>query len=543
MNAQFIQEEEQSGTHYPAPTFLDRTKYFAGGAIGAGALSAFIGLGEYSIIPAVVVGGIAAYLSPGVRGSIIDHAPAPQGVSSRREKLRFWLTGERGSEEEDAIDVPRSGGQDKPMEPLQPMARPQLAAPSVAALRAPSQQKSYFTLSDILRKGFRPSLQKIYLATLEDGTDVYVRADQLCHVAGAGLTRGGKGHIKRSLMAQLCYAGAEVYLLDPKYTRWDRNSVDPTGKPCPEDWTPYTPFLQNDPMDLVPIATKYQVIEHYLKEAKRELDQRLEAYGYSRSTGRPMFLFLDEMPDIVDNIPNAQTYLKSILRMGAGVGVYVVCLSQDFLVKTLFPGEGGAVRDCFRTVFYVGGDPTTAKILLDMPAKDVPENNLGKGRIMLRCDVVRPAQLARFPYGDNQALYDLIGPSTYIEPEEEEDLVSDLMTPQLKPVTGEYSTPRAQQSRPDALKLYDSGVRLASRKAERIQRLRAAAPLPSQPVQEDLPPELQRAYSAFESQMSYRDLGARLGVSKDTAGKWVLRLQDLGYISKDGMKLSSRLDG
>lgn len=59
------------------------------------------------------------------------------------------------------------------------------------------------------------------------------------------------------------------------------------------------------------------------------------------------------------------------------------------------------------------------------------------------------------------------------------------------------------------------------------------------PVVEDdkLSPELRRAYAAFENQMSYRDLGPRLGVSKDTAGKWIMRLQDLGYIGKDGMRL------
>lgn len=300
-----------------------------------------------------------------------------------------------------------------------------------------SPTSSFFTLSDVLWRGFVPSLDRLYLATLDDGTEVYVPANRLCHVALAGATRGGKGHIKRSLMAQLCSAGAEIYLLDQHYTRWDRESRDPLDRPCPEDWTPYTPYLQNDPTELIPVRQKYRVIGRYLRAATQELDRRIERYGNSLPVGTPIFLFLDELPDIVDNIPEAEDCLKKLLRQGAKVGVNVVTLSQDFLVDTLFPkGGGGAVRDCYRTVLYVGGDATTARVLLDMPAKDVPEHELGKGRVMVRCDVVRPAAKGRVPYADNPAIYALLGPSTYIPTEEENGAggpSSPLSGPQLRP--------------------------------------------------------------------------------------------------------------
>lgn len=430
------------------------------------------------------------------------------------------------------------------MEALQPKPRAQLAPPTLGkgSLRAPAS-RSFFTLSDVLAKGFRPSLQKIYLATLDDGTDVFVPATKLCHGALAGLTRGGKGHMKRSLMAQLCFAGAEVYLLDPHYTQYDRESEDPTGRPCPEDWTPYNAYLQNDPSEQIPVIQKYQVIGGYLQAAKQELDRRLERYGRSLSVGRPVFIFIDELPAIVDNVPEAPGYLKSILREGAKVGVYVVALSQDFLVKTLFPNEGGAVRDCFRTVLYVGGDAQTARILLDMPAKDVPENRLGKGRVMLRCDTVRPAQEARVPYVDNEALCTLLGPSTYVEPDEEDEMVRGLIAgPQLRTEREEIhteklptpTTRRVARSSYDAYQARKTTHRVAA-SAPRVQGTPTRVQEP-QRGQDDLPPELRRAYDAFESQMSYRDLGLRLGVSKDTAGKWVLRLQDKGYISEEGIK-------
>ena len=418
---------------------------------------------------------------------------------------------------------PDKSAQGDAMDALQPRrGDAQLLPPSHGSLRAPSSS-SFFTFSDVLRKGFVPSLEKIYLATLEDGADVFASSTQLCHVALAGATRGGKGHIKRSLMAQLAYAGAEIYLLDPKYTRWDLESVDPTGRPCPEDWTPYDRFLQNDPTELIPVRKKYQVIGTYLQAANVELDRRLERYGNSKPVGRPIFLFLDELPDIVDNIPDVQTVLKRILRLGAGVGMNVVCLSQDFLVKTLFPQSGGgAVRDCYRTVLYVGGDATTANVLLDMPAREVPENELGKGRVMIRCDVVRPAAKAKSPYVDNAALYHLLGPSTYTQPAEEDEdqvaayLVSPLQpreTPQPRPYRVQKMPERAPEprvapvARSKAHKVYAVEGSPYARKQARLDGLRA---MPVSEQGDRRIPALQEVKDTFLDQKpSKRDIQRR----------------------------------
>src|SRR5947208_6324369 len=114
---------------------------------------------------------------------------------------------------------------------------------------------------------------------------------------------------------------------------------------------------------------KYEVIEYYLKQvATVLLPKRLERYAHSQPTGKPYFIVIDELPAIVDNIPEAPKYLAKILREGRKVGIYLVTAAQDFLVKTIAPQGGGAIRECYRTAFYVGGDSTTAKILLDLSA-------------------------------------------------------------------------------------------------------------------------------------------------------------------------------
>jgi hypothetical protein len=92
--------------------------------------------------------------------------------------------------------------------------------------------------------------------------------------------------------------------------------------------------------------------------------------------------------------------------------------SQDFQVKTISPQAGGAIRDCYKTCFYVGGDATTAKVLLDYPVPPEIETILGSGPVMLRCKLVKRGALAQTPFTDNQSLYFLLGDSTYVPDEE-----------------------------------------------------------------------------------------------------------------------------
>jgi len=279
----------------------------------------------------------------------------------------------------------------------------------------PAPRSGMFVFSEVLRT-FTPTLKKIYIGTLPDGTHLFCEAEDLCHVALAGSTGNGKSSVMRMLVAQLCKAGARVLLLNPHYTRYDVKAQ--------EDWTPFDPYFYRPAMD----CRSYEVIAQYLKQVATEiLPKRLERYALSQPLGKPYFLVLDEMPAIVHHVKDAGGYLSTILREGRKVGIYLIVASQDFLVKTLFPGgEGGAVRDCFRTAVYVGGDATTAKILLDMPANQVPEDELSKGTVMLRGKMTKKAMLAKVPYVDNQALYSLLGPSTFRQEKnnvvEEDDL-------------------------------------------------------------------------------------------------------------------------
>ena len=281
-------------------------------------------------------------------------------------------------------------------------------------LPSTTNDNGMFTFSQILDKGFVPSLNKIYLGRLMDGTDVYVTAKDLCHVALAGLTGNGKSSIMRLIMAQLCKIGVTVLLLNPHYMQWDHSGG--------EDWTPYEPYLEKSPTD----CAIYETIGTYLEwAAKTLLPKRIERARVGKPIGKPFFIVIDELPAIVAECKDVPSHIAKLLREGRKFGIFLIVASQDFQVKTI-GFEGGGVRKCFKTAFYVGGDMATAKALLnDDNQKDpIPENDLGKGTIMLRCSATKKAVLTKVPYVDNESLYRLLGKSTF-SPADEKPSISE----------------------------------------------------------------------------------------------------------------------
>ena len=307
-------------------------------------------------------------------------------------------------------DLPTDEDVERELQRMQQTGDTDLASPPSALTGA------RFHFSEVLATGFRPTLDKIYIGTLGDGTHVFCPAEALCHVALAGATDAGKSSIMRMLLAQLCYVKAVVLLLNPHYSGYLLDKQ--------EDWTPFIPFLAYDPMK----GREYPVIEHFLKQTAEVLiPKRLDLFAHSKPVGKPHFIVLDELPAIVKKNKKTPEYLDTILKEGRKTNVYLISAAQDYLVDTI--GGTGAVRDCYRTAYYVGGDDRTAKVLLDMvPSQD----GLGRGVVYLRnatTPAVKKAQLAYVPFTDNESLYTLLGPSTYVADDNADtsgvDLVQD----------------------------------------------------------------------------------------------------------------------
>ena len=255
--------------------------------------------------------------------------------------------------------------------------------------------------SQLLRT-FKPTQDAIMLGVDEQtGQPITEPMKRLFHIALCGSTGNGKDHLIRMLMPQFQVCGARVFLADPHYTDFDieRN----------EDWRPIRLHLAHAPI------TDYGEMWDMLDQlAREEIPKRLHLRATQQPTGQPVFLVLNETPAIIDELQKSRglpvaSALGKVLREGRKVGILAITSTQDMLVKTLGFDSGG-VRDCFRTAFYVGGDATSARVLLDLQkGQSIDENILGMGRAMLRTKALPVATAIRVPFVDNDALYQLLG--------------------------------------------------------------------------------------------------------------------------------------
>lgn len=253
-----------------------------------------------------------------------------------------------------------------------------------------------------LLQTFTPTQDAIMLGVDEQtGQPITEPMKRLFHIALCGSTGNGKDHLIRMLMPQFQVCGARVFLADPHYTDFDieRN----------EDWRPIRQRLAHAPI------TDYGEMWDMLDMLSREeIPKRLHLRATQKPTGAPVFLVLNETPAIIDELQKSRglpvaSALGKILREGRKVGILAITSTQDMLVKTLGFDSGG-VRDCFRTAFYVGGDATSARVLLDLQkGQSIDENILGTGRAMLRTKALPVATAIRVPFVDNAALYHLLG--------------------------------------------------------------------------------------------------------------------------------------
>jgi hypothetical protein len=452
--------EKTRAVNIPTLPFLHRAGVF----VGTAALST-IGLEGFlhAPLPAEVGALIAAYFlaknSPALYATMKNHLPpevmAWMGLSTppggKRSGLSRWFASPQETQAMQRTDASAQAGvgateasadedgdeedlweQDSHDTPPTVAFNNDTDDDDGADLPEIGSRRKITVFSELLKSGWRPTLESIYVGTDARGHHRWVSAKDLCHVALAGATGHGKSSLLRLIMAQLCSLKLPIVLLNPHYMIFDLDHN--------EDWTPYTPYLQRDPI----VCKQTANIEVVLKWMAEELlEKRKARTARGESAGKPFFFILDEYPDMKAEIKDAPKYVGKILRQGRKYGIFLIVASQDFSVKTLGVEGEGAVRKCFLTTFYVGGDPITARELLNVSVRDIPENDLGKGTIMLKYAGCDDPILAWVPYVDNESLYLLLGPSTFVRPAQE-----DVHTGELEDATLQDNALR-QLSEPD----------------------------------------------------------------------------------------------
>lgn len=251
---------------------------------------------------------------------------------------------------------------------------------------------------DLADLAHTPSIDRILLALGPGGQPLVVPIGKTCHIALAGPTGAGKSNIGRLVLAQLLAVGARVCIADPHYADFDPESGD--------DWTPIRRRLH-----LAPAVRPTEIADllaFFTSELEQRLAQRRAAQPGERFRFPPLFLYLDEYAHIVRDNKALAAQVKGLVEGGRKVALLLVTSTQDWLVETLGKGSGGA-RENFRTAYYLGGDPTTGRVLLDLPPKAIDDGALGAGVAYLRSAASSPAQLVRVPLASNRALTQLLG--------------------------------------------------------------------------------------------------------------------------------------
>ncbi len=353
-----------------------------------------------AVVPlAMVVIGIDAYVQrrrPLVRPDHNGQLPAPRAMIDSGELAGAMVQALQAYHQTQALAAQRPMVEKLNITVKEPSpAALSASVPALIGAQAEPQALPSGTvdLADLVRD-WRPSVESITLAVGPGGQPYRVHARDLCHVALAGATGGGKSNILRLLLAQLTAAGAKVVLADPHYCPVDVESGD--------DWRSIAQRLHMAP------AVKPADIQHLLAWlATDELPQRLERRYHGQPIGAPLFLAIDELPAIVADVKDAPEHLGRLLREGRKAGLFLLSSAQDWLVKSV--GGTGAIRDNFRTAFYCGGDAQTARVLLDVRGA-VDDGQLGHGLAYLRSRVTPTAELVRVPLASNAAIERLLSP-------------------------------------------------------------------------------------------------------------------------------------
>ena len=246
---------------------------------------------------------------------------------------------------------------------------------------------------DLLKQGiWTPSKERLLIA-LAVKRLLLVSIAVAWHIALAGATGGGKTNLLRLLLGQLVKF-YQVYYISPAFAPVKANH---------EDWRQIQAHLAG------PVACEADEIRERIQWAAgeykyRQMQERSGDFSWQK---KPVYVVIDEYIAVCKLYPGAADEVSELLRFARQYLVFVIVASQDFLIKNI-GGDSGA-RDCYRTVGYFGGDPTTARTLLDIQGTLPYEGELGKqGLLVVKAKEI-PVSPGRVPFMSNRAIYELLG--------------------------------------------------------------------------------------------------------------------------------------
>jgi hypothetical protein len=229
-----------------------------------------------------------------------------------------------------------------------------------------------------------------------------IRYRNMYHVMD--VSSSGKGKSNRFRLAMMQMVGThEVYYINPLAN--DVKAVEDERQV--EVWKPIFDRLANGrPMKEGPEIFKL------MTDLVDEIEIRSEREGAKDFSWRqePIFVFIDELPEVFVRCPEAIKLLDKIGRTGRQFCVFSWVASQTAAVGEI--GQSTAAQANYKTRIYGGGDRNSSNRLMKGSLPSDTERMLqanGAGLTMMIADELPDLQFVRAPLVTNEALFEYMG--------------------------------------------------------------------------------------------------------------------------------------
>jgi hypothetical protein len=230
---------------------------------------------------------------------------------------------------------------------------------------------------------------------------VVINIDVMYHVLDVAKSGRGKSNRFRNGMMQVVGL-ADTYYLNP-FAAPVKSVTDARRI---EVWQPIYDRLANG-HPVRESAEILQVLTRLLREIERRSDQEQRRDFSWRA--KPVFVFIDEVPEIFARCPEAVKLLDRIGRGGRQFGIFAWIASQSALVSHI--GLSTACQAQFKTLNYGGGDRLSANRVMGKvtPEQEEVLRTNGPGLTLMKADGVDDTEYVRSPLITNEALFAYFG--------------------------------------------------------------------------------------------------------------------------------------
>src|SRR6266516_200410 len=381
---------EEEGEDYTLHVVL-----FFGGSVPLVALTQLAGMGITGFVGAAVVAALLAVSGPELVKRLL-HGDRFPGFDWQRLSLALSYA----SDEQYVVDA------DLVDEPQPDEGQVQEDGDELRATKPGQQQKgqegpwvpAQFALDSVLEIVLAFNQRSdVYFGDSESGA-IAIPLNAMYHVIDVSSSGKGKSNRFRLAMMQMVNH-CETYYINPLAA----NVKPVTDSREVEVWKPIYDRLANKR----PIKEGSEIKEmmtSLVEEIKQRNDQ--EDHQDFSWQNRPIFDFIDELPEVFDRCPDALKMLDKIGRMGRQFCVCCWVASQTAHVNDI--GLSTAAQAQFKTRIYGGGDKTSSDRMMKGSVPKDTERILqsnGAGLTLMLADGMEGLSFVRAPLVTNEALF------------------------------------------------------------------------------------------------------------------------------------------